>query len=545
MLQFQRSVLAWLFVIISIPNLFSQTRIPPEKPKLIIGIVIEDLRHDYINRYWDQFGKNGFRKLVNQGSYCKNTTFDYLLAQPSSGLASIVTGSPPATHGIVSDLWYDRNNDELNDCIYDKKQNLVGEGSLSGKVSPKAILTSTFSDELKISKPTSAKTIAISPEMNNAVITGGHNADAAYWFDHASGNWVSNTYYMNSLPTWLIDFNAKKFPDLYFEKEWNPLLPLADYAESLADNNKYERGFENAGFEFPYSMEKLKGRKNAYEMLFSTPFGNTFCKDFFLETIINENLGTDNETDVLLVTLNSFAKIENLFGQKSIEMEDAFLRFDKEVEHFLEFIDEQLGKENVLVYVTSNSYALPDIEFLQDNRIPVDYFEVDKASVLLKAYLNAVYGAGDWVLKFYNQQVYLNRELIEDSKLELSEVQQKVALFLMEISGVQKAVSSFDLQTDEYTEGLMALMQNSFYFKRSGDVFIQLQPGWIERNGNSLNGKSGISASVPLIWYGWKIKRSTINRKVSIFDIAPTLSNILNINKPAGCEGKVILELIE
>ncbi len=545
MIKYISSALVAILVVLSSNLLVAQTRIAPEKPKLVIGIVIEDLRHDYLNRYWDKFGEDGFRKLLTQGSFCKNATLDYLLAQAAAGNASIVTGSSPAIHGIVSDTWYDRYSDEIVECLYDKKMKLVGNGAYSGKVSPRNMLTSTFTDELKLSKTSGSKVISIASDYESAILAAGHAADAAYWFDPAKGNWVSNNYYMEELPQWLKAFNAKLLPELYMTKEWKTLLPLEAYKESLPDKNKYEKGFKKAGSEFPYLPEKLKTKEMPYEQLFSTPYGNTFSKDFFLETIESEQLGADDETDVLFVNFSSFAKIEDLFGQKSVEMEDAFLRFDKELEHFLEYIEEQLGKQNVLVYVTSSSYGLPNIEYLQDNNIPADYFQVDKAKVLLKAYMNAIFGAGDWVLEMHNQQVYLNRELIDDSNLDLAAVQRKVSLFMMELNGVQRAVAAIDLQTSEYTEGLMSLMQNSFHYRHSGDVFIQLQPGWVEKNGNQLNGKTGLAASVPLVWYGWKIKRATINRKVSIFDIAPTISSFLKINKPAGCEGQVILELVE
>ncbi|MEA3445179.1 MAG: alkaline phosphatase family protein [Bacteroidota bacterium] len=523
----------------------SQTRIPPEKPRLVIGIVVENMRNEYLYRFWDKFEKKGFKRLIAEGSFCKNAGYDYLITQSAPGYASIVAGCSPSQHGIVGNFYYDRKKDEMQDCCFDKKAKSIGSKTYSGKLSPKQLLTTTFSDELKFMNKGKPKVISISGNYQAAIIAGGHAADVAYWYDDFSGSWISTNYYLKDLPEWVIAFNNKKLCDIYIQQEWTTLLPIEEYTESLPDDNKFEKGYGRKQKMFPFDIQKIKEKDDNYSILMKTPYGNSLTKDFVLETILNEKLGIDDTTDVLMISFSPFSKIENSFHTKSIEIEDAYLRFDKELAHFLKFIDNELGKQNVLLFLTADCNGPLNQEILKKNKLPVKVFNAENATVLLKAYMNAIYGPGDWVLKYYNQQFYLNNILIEDANLSIAEVQTKVAQFIQQMSGVANAVTSANMKRIDYTDGIFSKVQNSYYSKRSGDVFINLEPGCIEKNDNAINGKTGKIETIPLIWYGWKIKRSTINRPVSMFDIAPTISNFLNIPYPNGCEGVPILELVE
>ncbi len=538
------ALLIVLFITPAISFLTAQTRLPSEKPKLIVAIIIEDMRSEYLFRFKDKFEKNGFNRMMNEGAFCKNASYDYLITQSAPGITSITTGCSPSVHGIVSNFWYNRNSEELTDCCFDKEQKAVGTNVLSGNYSPKRILTTGFADELKLMSQNKSKVISVSPNYQSAILLGGHTADAVYWFNDIQGNWISNSYYTKELPSWVNTFNTNNLPDIYLQKEWNTILPIESYTESLPDKNNFETGFYNKST-FPYKLEKLRNKTDDYSLLMKTPFGNSFTKDFLIDVIINNELGKDDTPDVLLVSFSAFAEIEKLFGPKSVELEDSYIRFDKELTHLFNFIDKEIGKQNVVYFVTADCNSAPNKDYLTANKIPVNVFDADKSTVLLKAYMNAVYGAGDWVLKYSNQQIYLNQDLIEDAGLNLPEVQEKTAQILLQMSGVANALTATNLQQFDYTNGIFSKIQNSYYSKRSGDVIINLEPGWIEKNLYQINGKTGKSETVPLLWYGWKIKRSLINRPVSMFDIAPTISNFLNTSNPTGCEGKVILELLE
>ncbi len=524
-------------------------KIPSEKPKLIVGIIVSQIRSDYLYRFWDKLDEKGIKKLVNRGTFCKNTSFNYLLSQEGVGHASIVTGTTPANHGIVGKNWYLYLQDKVVGNTEDKNQKSVGGSYESGMQSPKNLMTTTLSDEIRLSNNFKSKVISVSFNPSPAVLSGGHTANAAYWFDEVSGNFVTSSFYMDSLPTWVNNFNSKKLPDIYLEKEWNTLHPISHYSESLPDDNKYETGIKGNNT-FPYNLMELskstKKKKN-YEILAKTPFGNSLTKDFALSAIVNEELGEDQFTDVLYISFTAIENIGNLFGPNSVEVEDAFLRFDKEVAHFLEFIDDNFGKENVLIFLTTDHGVAQVPTYLNDKKIPVGYFNHYGAMSLLNSALNNVYGKGKWIKAYHSQQIYLNRILIEDSRLSLEEFQNFVAQFMLQFSGVSNTITSSTLQTNNFTSGIFQKIQNGYNQKNSGDVIINLMPGWVEKSDGSTNHNSSYAydSRIPLIWYGWKIGRGTISRPIDIIDIAPTISYMLNIPYPNASTGQPIIELVE
>ena len=525
----------------------NNTRIPSEKPKLIIGIVISQMRYDYIYRYWDKYEENGFKKLITRGTFCKNASFNYLLSQEGVGHSTIATGTLPANHGIVSKELYRNLQDKIVQSIEDEKHNTVGGNYEAGKYSPKNLMCTTYPDELRLSNNLKSKVFGISLNAAPAILSSGHTANMAYWFDAESGNWVTSTYYADSLPSWVNDFNDKRFPDTYLEREWNTLLPPDEYTESLPDENKYETGFKGRKI-FPYNLSELantKKRRTDYSILKSTPFGNSFVKDFAISVIVNEELGKDEFTDILTVSFTATENIGSLFGPNSVEVEDVFLRLDKEIAHFLNFIDTNIGKEDVLIYLTSDHGVAQIPDYLSDHKIPAGYFNQFGAISLLSSALNNVYGKGDWIKAYHSQQIYLNRTLIEDANIPLSEFQNYTAQFILQFSGIANTITSTTLQTTNFTSGIFKKIQNGFNQKRSGDVIINLKAGWIEKGDGSTNHNSSYAydSRIPLIWYGWKIGRGTVLRPVDIIDIAPTISTFLNITYPNACTGNPILEL--
>jgi len=529
----------------------SSTRIPSEKPKLIVGIIVEQMRHDYINKYWDKFGEGGFKRLLNEGTYCKNANFNYLFTQTSPGHATIATGTTPSYHGIVSEEWYVRLKDKVVNAVADDKEKTVGGSFEAGRMSPRQLLTTTIGDEIRLASFNKSKVVGISLQGKAAILSAGQTANAAYWFDDETGNWVTSSYYMPELPAWTKNFNEKKLPDLYMTRRWETKFPLSDYANRcLPDNNKYETGID--GYKsFPYNLAEMgvvqnNKNKKKYNLLKYTPFGNTYTKDFAISTIVSDSLGKDDNTDLLMVSFSSTEFIGQSFGPESIELMDAFIRLDEDLEHFLNFLDQELGKQNILVFLTSDHGVAQNPDYLADKGIPVGFFSQNSALSLLKSYLNAVYGRGEWVKNYYAQQLYLNRDLIEDAKLNMADVQQKVAQFMLQFTGVANTVTATTLQTAYFPDGVFSKIQRSFNQKRSGDILINLDPGWIEKNGTTTTHNSSYSydTHVPLIWYGWKVKRATIFEPIDMVDIAPTISYFLNIASPNATVGKPIIGLV-
>ncbi|MBA7533797.1 Alkaline phosphatase PafA [subsurface metagenome] len=523
--------------------------IPSEKPKLIIGIEISQFRYDYIPRYWDKFSDDGFRKLINRGSYCENTSYKYLFSDIGVGSATIATGANPSQHGIIASSWYNNLRDEVVSYIYDKNASTVSGGFEEGQFSPHNLMTTTYADEIKLVNNFKSKVIGISLDPAPAIFSAGHTADCAYWFDEKNGTWISSSFYIDSLPQWVNEFNNKKFSDIYLEQEWTTLLPMSDYTASLLDNNEYEKGMFGHKL-FPYVLKDLSKKfkkKDKYEILRYTPFGDNLTKDFAISAIVNEELGQDEFTDVLIISFTVSERIGNLYGPLSVEVEDLVLRLDREIAHLLKFIDKNLGKENVLIYLTAEHGVLHIPEYLEDNKIPAGYFNGSSAISLLKSYMNNMYGKGDWIKQYHGQQIYLNRTLIEDAKMNLADVQTDVANLMLQFSGVANTMTSTTLQSTNFTHGIFETMQKGYNQKRSGDVLLNFKAGWAENPGinNGFAYAYGHDRRVPLIWYGWKIGRNSIRRSIDLTDIAPTISTLLEISYPNSASGKPILEIIE
>jgi predicted AlkP superfamily pyrophosphatase or phosphodiesterase len=523
--------------------------IPPEKPKIIVGIVVSQMRYDYIQRYWDKLDENGIKLLVNRGTSCKNAGFNYLNSEQGVGHASLATGTTPSDHGIVGTDWYLYLQDKIENSTEDQQQKAVGGDVDNGHYGPKNLMCTTFSDELRISNNFKSKTFAISMDPAPGIFSVGQTGNGAYWFDKRTGNWITSTYYTDTLPGWVNEFNDKRFPDIYLKETWSTVLPSDQYTESLPDNNKYEAGIKGQNT-FPYILADLSGSKKNkfdYSMLEKVPYGNTYTKDFASTLVVNEQLGKDDFTDVLMICFTANEHIGSLFGPNSVEMEDVFLRLDKEIAQFLAFLDDYVGKENALVFLTSDHGVAQVPAYLMDNRIPVGYFNQNGAISLLSSALNNTYGKGDWIRNYHSGQIYLNHTLIEDSKISLVQMQDYIAQFMLQFSGVANTITANTLQTANFTDGIFKKIQNSFNQKRSGDVIINLKAGWVEKGEAVTGGSTAYSydSHIPLIWYGWKIGRSSISRQVDITDIAPTISTFLNTTYPNSCTGKPIFEIIQ
>jgi hypothetical protein len=380
------------------------------------------------------------------------------------------------------------------------------------------------------------------------VLMAGHTATGAYWLDPEKASWITSTYYADSLPGWVRDFNQKNYRDVYLERSWETLLPIAEYSESMLDNNEFESGFAGQNT-FPYDLNRLSTGSDGrdYSLLMTTPWGNTFTKDMAIAAIVNEELGKRNVTDMIHIGFNATSQLANHFTTWSVEMEDAFLRLDQDLAHLLEFLDSELGLENVLIYLTAENAMAVDPRYLADYRIPAGFFNYRTSVSLLRSYLNAVYGQGDWVTFYHAQQVYLNHQLIEDSGLTLEEVQNRVARFMVQMGGVANTIQSHVLQQNNFTSGVLQRIQNSYYQKRSGDVIINLTPGWVEHSNLVENGFNEFkyASHVPLLFYGWKVKRITMANRVSPSDIATTIASFMEISMPENATGAVIEEIVK
>ena len=498
-----------------------------KKPKLVVGIVVDQMRYDYVYRFWNQFGDNGFKKLVNEGYFLRNTHYNYTPTYTGPGHASIFTGTTPSVHGIIGNNWYnkadglsvycagDGNSTTVCDC-----DNHIDVESTAGKMSPHRMLTTTFSDELKLFSP-QYKVFGISIKDRGAILPAGHTADGAFWMGK-SGEWISSSYYYEQLPEWLIEFQQKKPATSYFKGAWK-------------------------GRGFGYPMDSLLASKGPASVK-STPQGNTYLKDLAIELIKSEELGKDNITDVLTLSFSSTDYIGHQFGPHAQELVDTYIKLDKDIAEILKHINSTVGQENALIFLTADHGVVSVPNELKARKIPAGYFDASNLITELNNHLSKRYGNNTWVLKYSNQQFFLNRNLIEEQKLSHQEVQQLAADYLIGVEGVQYTFTAHQLHHNEYQNSFYSLIQKGFNQKRSGDVVIALNSGWIEWNsptGTTHGSCFSYDTHVPLLFWGKGIQQGVSDEYISICDIAPTVSTLLGISFPNGCTGQPIRSITE
>lgn len=505
---------------------------------IIVGLVIDQMRYDYIYRYWSKFGNDGFKRLVSEGFVFSNTNYNYVPTYTAPGHACIYTGTTPSVNGMISNEWYDRATRKSQYCVNDTTVMPLGTTSISGKMSPRNLLSTTVTDELRLATNMQSKVIGIALKDRGAILPAGQSANAAYWHDPYSNNWVTSTYYMSSLPQWVLDFNKRKLVDSLLSYKWTTLLPINQYTESTPDDNAYEGLF--SGEEkpvFPHDLPALKAKES--ELIRSTPFGNTFTKEFAIAAIQGENLGKGKATDFLALSFSSTDYVGHMYGTNAIELEDTYLRLDKDIAELLKFLDTWTGN-NYLLFMTADHGAVNNPIFSRDYHIPGGKFESGMLSDSLKKYIAGIYGTDTLIMNASSHNIYLNRSYIESKKINLQQVQETCAAFVTNLKGVSAAMTATELARGINRTGIYSLMQNGYNVQRSADVMIQLQAGWIDwysKTGTTHGTAYSYDTHVPLIFFGKRIKAGSSVDPVSVCDIAPTISQLLNIEFPSGNSG--------
>ena len=521
------------------------TSVSASSPRLVVGLVVENMHPDYIERFWDKFGEDGFRRLYSKGFICANHHISNLVQRPSVGMATLSTGTTPSHHGIVNDSWIDRLKNKETDCIFDHSSVTIGSGSKAGERSPSRLMTPTLGDRLKLVTKGKARVFSIAMNDYAAIFAAGHAADGAYWLDESSGNMVSSSCYMDKYPEWAIEFNKFKLADKYLGYIWKTSNEQITYTESVESASLHETGFLGKYNFFPYDLSKLKKESGgSYGILKSTPFANTYLKDFALQLIPKEQLGYDFIPDLLTLVFSSMDKDCGNFGPLSVEMEDTYLRMDKEIAELLKYIENGYGTENVLFFLTSTSSVSYHADYLKEKyKLNTGIFNPESSISLLKSFLNIKYGEGDWIEKFSNQQLYLNHELAAKKKINLRDMQAETASFLNQFEGIAYAKAAFEIESDNFLGGPLASFQNNFHIKRSGDVMIRYEEGWLPKEKYKAVDYTD-NDQVPLVWYGAGIKKGTTLKKTDATDVVPTICALLGIVPPGSTTGMVIEEIL-
>ena len=516
-----------------------------ERPKLVVGMVLDQMRWDYLYRYFDRYAdKGGFKRLLKEGNSCENTLIPYTPSVTACGHSVVYTGSAPSITGITGNAWWDRDNNRTMYCTEDKNVSTVGSSSAQGKMSPKNLLVTTVTDELHLATNFKSKVVGIAIKDRGAILPAGHSANAAYWYDNSVGKWISSTYYMQTLPTWAIDFNNRNLTDSYYEKGWNLLYDSSTYLQSTTDNKPYEA--KPFGNNFPYDLKKYIGKD--YSKINTTYFGNELTFEFAKSALQGEQLGKRGTTDFLAVSFSSPDYIGHSFGPNSIEAEDAMLRFDLSLGAFLDYLDQVVGKNQYVLFLTADHGAAHIPEFMQENKLPGGRVYTGKLMDRLNASLQRIYNIKKIILSDDNYQYSLDHAKLDSAGIPSTDIINWLKKELATEPGIDRVFALNELNIIPLPATVRKAINLGYHPRRSGDVQLIFKPGFIDASsttGTTHGLWNPYDTHIPLLWYGWGIKKGKTYRETTMSDIAPTLSSLLKIQMPSGNIGTTISEVIK
>jgi predicted AlkP superfamily pyrophosphatase or phosphodiesterase len=527
---------------------------PVGAPKLVVGIVVDQMRYEYLYRYERKFGEGGFTRLMKEGFDVRNGHYNYAPTVTGPGHASVYTGTTPAFHGIIGNDWYQKDMHDTVNCVEDSRHKAVGSETGHGDISPARMITTTITDELELSTQRRAKVIGISLKDRGAVLPAGHTPDGAYWYDGSTGKFITSSYYKATLPVWMDQFNAKNLADKYLNQVWSTLLPIEQYKESGPDDTNYEgvpRGKTKSIF--PYDLKAMRKDNGEFELLDETPFGNDIILEAAKAAIEGEGMGKDEWTDFLALSFSTPDIIGHGKGPNSIEVEDVYLRLDRNLSDLFAKLDADIGKGQYLVFLTADHGVLDVPQYLKDLRLPGDYLNMRNIITGLTDHLRGYYPGKKVIENISNGHVFLDPAAFgEDPRsagVEYVIALELVKNYLIRQPGIAEVFTRQVLQNSDYSEGgTKGMLRRGFHSKRSGDVVFVLEPGWLSSTstrGTSHSSPYTYDTHVPMLFYGAGVKAGSTVQYHPITDIAPTISVLMRVKFPSACTGQPIAELFE
>jgi predicted AlkP superfamily pyrophosphatase or phosphodiesterase len=524
-----------------IPCLVFGQKSAVERPKLVVGIVVDQMRWDYLYRFADRFGKDGFVRLLKQGYSNENCMINYLPAFTAPGHSCIYTGSVPALHGIAGNDWIDNRTLQSVYCTEDKKVLPIGGSKKAGQMSPENLLATTITDELRLATNKQSKVFGFSLKDRGSILPAGHMSNGSFWLDDSTGNFMTSTYYMNELPNWLQAFNAANKVDSFLALDWNTYYPISTYQQSLADQNAFEGLFKGESTSaFPHITHTFIGKDKG--IIRKIPAGNSLTLQVAATCIKEENLGTSN-TDFLCISLSSTDYIGHQYAPNSVETEDTYIRLDKDIASFLQYLDKTIGKGEYLVFLTADHGAAQNANYLKSQHIPAGIADEKESLKELKNFLIASFGKDSMVLGLENYQVVFNESYIADQKMDRNLVRSKVMEWARNQASVQFAIDLEQIQDALVPASIKEKVINGYNTHRSGSIQLLLNPAWYDghsKTGTTHGTWNPYDAHIPLLWYGWHIPKGSSNKEVYMTDISATLASLLHIQMPNACIGKPI-----
>ncbi len=519
-----------------------------QRPKLVVGIVIDQMRWDYLYRFNALFSPNGgFKRMMGEGFTSNNTLIPYAPTFTACGHTCVYTGSVPAIHGITGNAWWDNQLMRTVYCSEDKSVTTVGSSTDAGQMSPKNMLTTTICDELRLATNFKSKVIGVAIKDRGSILPAGHSANAAYWYDSKTGDFITSSYYMPALPAWVNQFNKRKLVDSFYQIGWNTILNRSVYTDYATEDIKpYESTpFGKEMNAFPYDLSKYKGKD--YSKVATTPFGNSLTVEMAKAAVIHEKLGKSGATDFLAVSFSSPDYIGHSYGPNSWEMVDDYVRLDADLGKLLSFLDATVGKNEYTVFLTADHAVAQVPGFMKEHKLPGGLFDDNTTRKELNDQINEKFGVSFAIESFFNYQVTLNHTKIDSAKADIDAIKKLIITGLLKKEAVANAVETSKSMSSTLNKTQREMFANGYYPNRCGDIQIILKPGFIE--GASTGTTHGLwapyDAHIPLLFYGWGIKKGSSNKENYMTDIAPTIAALLKIQMPSGSVGKVIEEVIK
>ena len=519
-----------------------------ERPKLVVGIVVDQMRWDFLYKYQAKYGNGGFKRLLNEGYSFNNVMIDYIPTVTALGHTSIYTGSVPSIHGIAGNDWTDKETGKNVYCTTDETVNAVGtEAKKIGQHSPRNLWSTTITDQLGIATNFRSKVVGVSLKDRASILPAGHNPTAAFWFDETTGNFITSDYYLKELPQWLNEFNKEENGKKLVSNGWKTLLPISEYFESTEDNVAWENLLGSAKTPtFPY--ENLAKDYDAKKgVIRTTPFGNSLTLKMAEASINGYGMGEDQITDFLAINIASTDYVGHAFGPNSIEIEDTYLRLDRDLEAFFQQLDKKVGKGNYLVFLSADHGAAHSEGYMQANKMATGFFG-EGLEKTLNDELEKKYAGSKLILGIDNYQVYLNQNVIKEKGLETDEVKKTILGLLNKDKRVLYAVDLEEVAEAAIPEPIKTRIINGYNWQRSGDIQIITHDSMLPtyaKKGTTHSVWNSYDAHIPLIFMGWKVKTGQSAKPYHMTDIAPTLAQMLKVENPSGNIGNPITEVLE
>ncbi len=510
-----------------------------QRPRLVVGIVIDQMRYDYLEKFGRNFTDDGFRKIMNDGYSFRNTHYSYTPTYTGPGHATIYTGCTPDTHGIVLNDWYDRAEQRVIYCVEDHSTPPTGDAGSNQFCSPQYLLTHTLTDMLDEQTRGESKIISISFKDRSAILSGGHNADAAWWFDIETGNWITSSYYMKEVPEWVAQFNERRIPGDLINLSWSLLIPKTMYANQRADDNEFEEPFPGEkGTAFPHTLNGYTELR--YKNLKYSPFGNSLTTLFALQAIQHEQLGSDTIPDLLAISYAATDEVGHKFGIESLEVEDIYLRLDREIGVLLKQLDQMVGVGNYSVFITSDHGASPTPSYEISEGREGGYFDPVKLQAELKKICKSKFGDALLIDTILDQQVYLNQIHIDKKHVKVGKLESTIVNAIRSREGVLDVFTKDEILTSSVDTGVISYVRKGFYQDRSGDIVYVLKPVWLERKktGTTHGSHYDYDTHVPLLFYGKGVPSGYSDEYFPIVDITPTVCDLCNIPIPEKSVGR-------